>query len=367
MNGPPRGISSGVKRPERREWDDWRWQARSVITDLEGLAPWVEVSDEERAGVEGAADSFRMAITPYYASLMSVTDPLCPVRRQAIPHMAELRSEPHDRVDPLGEDDRMPTPGIVHRYPDRALLLVNNMCPVYCRFCTRKRLTGLDNETLSPAALKAAYDWLARTPEVREVILSGGDPLLLSDRRLADIVARLHAVGSVDLVRIHTRLPVVLPQRITEGLVRGLSRKRPLWVVTHFNHPVELTEEARAACERLVDAGIPVENQSVLLRGVNDSASALAELFQTLVRWRVRPYYLHHCDLAEGIGHFRTPLARGPEILDELRGRVSGLALPTFVVDAPGGLGKTPVFEVSAAGQAALMTPLGGAVPYPST
>ena len=303
--------------PDRREWDDWRWQARSVITDLEGLARWVEVSDEERAGVEGAAASFRMAITPYYASLMSATDPACPVRRQAIPHVDELRSGPADLVDPLGEDVRMPTPGVVHRYPDRALLLVNNMCPVYCRFCTRKRLTGLDNETLSPSALEAAYGWLARTPEVREVILSGGDPLLLSDRRLADIVSRLHASGSVDLVRIHTRLPVVLPQRIPEGLVRALSPRRPLWVVTHFNHPAELTEEARVACERLVDAGIPVENQSVLLKGSNDSASALGELFRTLVTWRVRPYYLHHCDLAEGVGHFRTPLGRGPELLGE--------------------------------------------------
>jgi lysine 2,3-aminomutase len=332
-----------ISRPRAEDWDDWRWQAKNVLTSVADLAQWIELSAAEEAAVSATRAAFRMAVTPYYASLMDPADPGCPIRRQAIPHSDELAGDPEAMADPLGEVSRTPVPGVVHRYPDRILLLVNNVCPVYCRFCTRKRLTKLDNDTLGSDELEAAYAYVAANPAIKEVILSGGDPLLLSDRRLSAIVGRLHGISTVDLVRIHSRLPVVMPQRITPELVDALSRHRPLWLVTHFNHPAELTLSARAACERLVDAGIPVENQSVLLKGVNDDKRVLAELFQTLVTWRVRPYYLHHCDLAEGVGHFRTPASVGPTLMAQLRGTVSGLALPQFVIDTPGGAGKVPV------------------------
>lgn len=359
-------------------WDDWRWQAGNVLTTAQDLAPWVALTDEERGGIDATAGSFRLAVTPYYAALMDRDDPACPIRRQAVPHLDEATlPDPGGLRDPLDEDRRMPVPGVVHRYPDRALLLVNNVCPVYCRFCTRKRLTGQPNATLSTSALEAAYAWLSATPAVREVILSGGDPLLLPDDRLVAIVASLHAIPSVDLVRIHTRLPVVLPQRVTPALAERLSPVAragrgqdagPVWVVTHFNHPKELTPEARTACARLVDAGVPVDNQTVLLLGVNDDAEVLAELFRTLITWRVRPYYLHHCDPVEGAAHFRTPLHRGPALLASLRGRVSGLALPQFVVDAPGGGGKVPIAADPVLARTAttvtLRTPLNGPLVY---
>ncbi len=326
------------------DWEDWRWQARNVLTSSQALSAYLDLSAAETEAISTTAGAFRMAITPYYASLMDPTDPECPIRRQAIPRDDEIRADERAMADPLGEVPRTPVQGVVHRYPDRILLLVNNVCPVYCRFCTRKRLTALDNETLPSAGLEAAYAYVAAHPEIREVILSGGDPLLLPDARLADILGRLRALPNVDLVRIHTRLPAVLPQRVTPALVQALAPHQPVWVVTHFNHPLELTDEARIACQRLVDRGIPVDNQSVLLRGVNDSAAVLGELLRTLVTWRVRPYYLHQCDLAEGVGHFRTAAEAGPALLDELRGTISGLALPTPVLDVPGGSGKVPLF-----------------------
>ena len=328
------------------DWDDWRWQARHVLTTTQALSDYLELTAQERQAIMQTAGAFRMAITPYYASLMDPADPECPVRRQAIPHGDEMAADPVAMADPLGEVPRTPVPGVVHRYPDRILLLVNNVCPVYCRFCTRKRLTALDNETLSTAQLDAAYAYVAAHPEIREVILSGGDPLLLPDARLVAIIDRLRAIDHVRMVRIHTRLPVVLPQRVTEALADSLSQRPPVWVVTHFNHPKELTDEARIACQRLIDRGIPVDNQSVLLKGVNDRADVLGELFATLVTWRVRPYYLHHCDRAEGVSHFRTPVEAGPALLSELRGTISGLALPTPVLDVPGGSGKVPLYGI---------------------
>lgn len=332
-----------MEHRRHRDWDDWRWQAKNVLTSTQALSDYLDLSGPEVEAIASTAPSFRMAITPYYASLMDPTDPACPIRRQAIPHADELAPDDEAMADPLGELPRTPVPGVVHRYPDRILLLVNNVCPVYCRFCTRKRLTALDNETLPTAALERAYAYVAEHPEIREVILSGGDPLLLSDARLADIVSRLHALPNVRLVRIHTRLPVVLPQRITPALVDALAPHPPVWFVTHFNHPAELTEEAQIACQRLIDRGIPVDNQSVLLKGINDRSEILGELYETLVSWRVRPYYLHHCDRAEGVSHFRTTLDKGPALLDELRGTISGLALPTAVLDVPGGAGKVPL------------------------
>ena len=325
------------------QWDDWRWQARHALTEPVLLGQVLDLTDEELRGLAATRSTFRMAIPPYYAALMDPLDPRCPVRRMAVPRVSEAIVRTGERRDPLGEDDHTPVPGLVHRYPDRALLLVNNVCVMYCRFCTRKRLTGRPNETLSSAQLGRALDYLRAHPEVRDVLVSGGDPLLLSDRRLSEVLAGLAAIDSVEMVRLGTRIPVVMPQRVTAGLVRAISAHHPVFVVTHFNHAKELTPAARGACTRLVDAGIPVENQAVLLRGVNSSVRIIRELMHELLRCRVRPYYLHQCDVAEGLEPFRTPIAKGIEIIEGLRGHTSGLAVPTLVVDCPGGGGKVPL------------------------
>ena len=295
--------------------------------------------------MEATRGTFRMSIPPYYAALMDPADPWCPIRRMAVPHVQEALVRKGELRDPLGEDRHMPVPGLVHRYPDRALLLVNNVCVMYCRFCTRKRLTGLENEALSMAELDACVGYLRAHPEVRDVLVSGGDPFLMSDHKLREVLGALHSVPSVEMVRIGTRIPVVMPQRITADLVAAIQAHHPraTWVVTHFNHPKELTPEAVAACGRLVDGGIPVENQTVLLRRVNSSLAIIRELCHRLMAARVRPYYLHQCDLAEGLEAFRTPVAKGIEIIEGLRGHTTGLAVPTFVIDCPDGGGKVPL------------------------
>ena len=325
------------------QWSDWRWQARSSIQDLGALEQVLALTVEERRGAMAAGQQFPFSITPYYAALMDPDDATCPVRMQAVPHAAETKRMPFQLRDPLAEDAHMPVPGLVHRYPDRALLLLNNMCPVYCRYCLRKRLTAEDNEAMSRADVGRALDYLRAHPEVRDVILSGGEPLYAADARLEEILAGLRGVASIEILRVHTRMPVVMPQRIAPDLVRVLRAAAPLWLVTHFNHPKELTREAVAACERLCDSGIPVSNQTVLLRRVNSSARILKELFHGLLMARVRPYYLHQCDLAEGLEEFRTPVAAGIEIMEQLQGWTSGLAVPRFVIDCPGGGGKVPL------------------------
>jgi lysine 2,3-aminomutase len=325
------------------EWNDWRWQARNCIRDLPTLERILRLTPDERRGAVAAERQFPLSITPYYAALMDPDDPFCPVRMQAVPRAAETVRMPFELRDPLAEDAHMPVPGLVHRYPDRALLLVNNMCPVYCRYCLRKRLTAEDNQALSRADLDRLIEYLHAHAEVRDVILSGGEPLYAADARLQEILAALRAVPSVEILRVHTRMPVVMPQRITPALVLVLRAAAPLWLVTHFNHPKELTAEARAACERLCDGGIPVNNQTVLLRRVNSSARILKELFCKLLTMRVRPYYLHQCDLALGLEEFRTPVALGTEIMEQLQGWTSGLAVPRFVIDCPGGGGKVPL------------------------
>ena len=311
-----------------------------MVTRLDELSAKIDLSADERLAVAETQAIFRLGITPYYLSLIDPRHPFCPIRRQSIPLRAEATVRPGELRDPLGEDRSRPTPAIVHRYPDRVLLLVTDRCSVYCRHCTRRRITGGDEGELDRSALREAVQYLWDHPEVRDVLLSGGDPLLLSDARLDELLSEIAAVPTVEFIRIGSRVPVTCPLRITPELARVLRRHAPLFVVTHFNHAREITLEAAAACERLVDAGIPVENQSVLLRRLNSSARAILDLNQRLLRLRVRPYYLHQGDVAEGIEHLRTPLAKGIEILEAMRGHTSGLAVPHLAVDLPGGGGK---------------------------
>ncbi|MGE5592210.1 MAG: lysine 2,3-aminomutase [Betaproteobacteria bacterium] len=325
------------------DWNDWRWQIRNRVTDVETLKKAVNLTPEEEEGATRCLERFRMAITPYYVSLMSPDDPHCPVRRQGVPTALELRSTPYDMVDPLHEDVDSPVPYLTHRYPDRVLFLVTNFCSMYCRHCTRRRLAGHADAQVTRDDIDRAIDYIRRTPEVRDVLVSGGDPLVLADDALEYVLAALRSIEHVEVIRIGTRTPVVLPQRITPELCAMLRKYHPLWVNTHFNHPKEVTPESRKACEMLADAGIPLGNQSVLLRGVNDCPYVMKKLVHELVKMRVRPYYIYQCDLSMGLGHFRTPVAKGIEIIEYLRGHTSGFAVPTFVVDAPGGGGKIPV------------------------
>jgi lysine 2,3-aminomutase len=284
-----------------------------------------------------------VAVTPYFAALADSQDPQCPLRRQIVPSMAELELPKGGLVDPLDEQGQSPVRGLVHRYPDRALMLVSTECAAYCRFCTRGRLVGRPEEAFGSSDLAAQLQYLRDTPAIRDVIVSGGDPLLLSDRRLDELLSALRAIPSVEVIRLHTRVPVFLPMRVTEGLAEVLGRHRPVWVNVHVNHARELAVPARAALARLAAAGLPLGAQTVLLRGVNDSVEALEDLFRALMRLGVRPYHLYHCDPVLGAEGFRTPLRSGAEIMAALRGRMSGLGLPTYVLDREGGRGKVPV------------------------
>lgn len=327
---------------EFTKWYDWKWQMRNRIRkldDLRKLFPSIKQID----GLEEASARFPMAITPYYASLIRKLDDTDPVFRMVIPQLDELVDPSFLREDPLEEDSDSPIHGLVHRYRDRALVTVTTMCASYCRHCTRKRVAGQRETSLPLRNLKHICEYLASHPEIKDIILSGGDPLTLSTEYLKQILTAVRSVKSVEIVRIGSRTPVTLPMRITDELVNMLKQFHPLYLNTHFNHPVELTPQAFEACTKLVDAGIPVGNQTVLLRGVNDKPQTLETLFRGLLRMRVRPYYLFQCDLVRGVEHFRTPISRGIEIMEYLRGRLSGLAIPTFVVDTPHGGGKVPV------------------------
>jgi lysine 2,3-aminomutase len=325
------------------QWNDWHWQIRNDIRDVETLSKVVPLTDQARKDVEKVLTIFRMAITPYYASLIDQSNPVCPIRLQAVPRLPETFDDPSDQDDPLHEDVDSPVPGLTHRYPDRVLLLVTNMCSMNCRHCTRRRLVGFEDMHMSEANVDAAIDYIARTPVVRDVLISGGDPFVLSDDRLESLLSRLRAIPHVEIIRIGTRTPVVMPMRVTDDLVNMLKKYHPLYVNTHFNHPNEITAEAREACRKLADAGIPLGNQSVLLRDVNDCPVLMKNLVQKLLTIRVKPYYIYQCDLSRGIGHFRTTVSKGIEIIENLRGHTTGMAVPTFVVDAPGGGGKIPV------------------------
>ena len=334
------------KSAKLSNWHDWRWQARHSIRELSLFETLLDVRfpESEKKALQKTLDKFPLAITPYYLSLINTQDMANdPIYRQAFPCPAELHTMPHDMVDPLHEDHDCPTPGITHRYPDRVLFLISNMCAMYCRHCTRKRRVGDIDSVPDWDTIQQGIDYIRRTPQVRDVLLSGGDPLILPDEQLDRILGQLRAIEHVEIIRIGSRTPVVLPYRITDELVAMLRKHHPLWLNTHFNHPREMTFSARAALTKLADAGIPLGNQSVLLAGVNDCPRIMRRLVHKLVQNRVRPYYLYQCDLSEGLSHFRTPVGKGIEILESLIGHTTGFCVPTYVIDAPGGGGKIPI------------------------
>ncbi len=325
------------------QWNDWKWQVKNRIETLDDLKKYIQLTPEEENGVRESLKSLRMAITPYYLSLIDVNNPNDPIRKQSIPTINELHVSPSDLQDPLHEDSDSPVPGLTHRYPDRVLFLITDMCAMYCRHCTRRRFAGQKDAASPSERIEKAIDYIARTPQVRDVLLSGGDALLMSDDRIEYILKRLREIPHVEIIRFGTRTPVVMPQRITDEFCEMVKKYHPIWLNTHFNHPNEITPESAAACAKLANAGIPLGNQSVLLRGVNDCTNVMKKLVHELVKIRVRPYYIYVCDQSMGIGHFRTPVSKGIEIIENLRGHTSGYAVPTFVVDAPGGGGKIPV------------------------
>lgn len=325
------------------QWNDWKWQVRNRIDTVEDLKKVANITDEEEEGILKTLKQLRMGITPYYAMLMDENDPTCPVRMQAVPNALETHMSSADMDDPLHEDADSPVEGVTHRYPDRVLFLVTDQCSMYCRHCTRRRFAGQQDAAAPMDRIEKGIEYIKNTPEVRDVLLSGGDALLISDERLEAILEKLSAIDHVEVIRIGSRTPVVMPQRITPNLVRILKKYHPVWLNTHFNHPKEITPASTKACQMLADAGVPLGNQSVLLRGINDCVHVMKDLVQQLVKIRVRPYYIYQCDLSTGIEHFRTPVSKGIEIIEGLRGHTSGFCVPTFVVDAPGGGGKIPV------------------------
>ena len=325
------------------EWNDWKWQVRNRIETVEDLKKYINLTEEEEKGITECLKTLRMSITPYYLSIMDPDNPNDPVRLQAIPNIVETNKSEADLDDPLHEDGDSPVPGLTHRYPDRALLLITDQCSMYCRHCTRRRFAGQNDGAMPTDQVDKAIDYIAQTPQIRDVVISGGDSLLMSDEKIEYILKRLREIPHVEIIRFGSRTPVVMPQRITEEFVNMVKKYHPVWLNTHFNHSNEITEEAKLACERLANAGVPLGNQTVLLRGVNDCVHVMKKLVNDLVKIRVRPYYIYQCDLSNGIEHFRTPVSKGIEIIEGLRGHTSGLCIPTFVVDAPGGGGKTPV------------------------
>lgn len=325
-----------------RDWNDWNWQLRNRLNSLEELAQVIQLSPEEVEGLS-AKDKFRVDITPYFASLIDPVNPNCPIRRQVIPLGRELNDFEGMQEDSLGEDKHSPVPGLVHRYPDRVLMLITTHCASYCRYCTRSRMVGDFKKSFKKSNFEQQLDYLRKTPQVRDVLLSGGDPLTLSPILLNYLLSSLREIEHIEIIRIGSRVPVFLPQRITDEFCDMLRKHHPLWMNIHVNHPKEITPELKRGLAKLADAGIPLGNQSVLLAGINDSVSIQRELVHELVRNRVRPYYLYQCDLVKGAGHFRTSVAKGIEIIEGLRGHTSGYAVPTYVIDAPGGGGKIPV------------------------
>ncbi|MFZ0610834.1 MAG: KamA family radical SAM protein [Desulfobacterales bacterium] len=334
-----------------KSWNDWQWQIRNRIRHYRQLQSMLNLSALEKAVGEHTGPKLPMGITPYYMSLLSADDADQPLRRTVVPTMSEFVSSAGEANDPLGEENQSPVPGLVHRYPDRVLLLVHDFCSTYCRYCTRSRVVGHGAILPSRSRLEQAIDYIRATPSVRDVLLSGGDPLTLNDDRLEWILARLRRIPHVEVVRIGTKIPAVLPQRVTGRLVRMLRKYHPLWMSLHFTHPDECTPETTRACGMLADAGIPLGSQTVLLKGVNDSVATMTALCHGLLRMRVRPYYLYQCDPITGSGHFRTSIAQGLEIIRGMRGFTSGYAVPTYVVDAPGGGGKVPLMPDYTAGR----------------
>jgi lysine 2,3-aminomutase len=325
------------------DWASSTWQLKNRVTTLAQLEQHLILSDEERAGVLLSGNKLAMAITPHYFNLIHPTDPDCPIRRQVIPRIEETWEDPAEMADPCGEDSHMPVPGLVHRYPDRVLFLVTDRCAAYCRYCTRSRVVSGVGEQELHTEFEAAIRYLKAHPEIRDVLLSGGDPLLFSDAKLENLLSRLRDIPHIEFIRIGSRVPIFLPQRITPALCQMLQKFHPLFISIHTNHPRELTTEVRTGLERLANHGIPLGNQSVLLRGVNDDPEVMKSLVHKLLICRVRPYYLYQCDLIQGSAHLRASVHKGIEIIESLRGHTTGYAVPQFVIDAPGGGGKVPV------------------------
>lgn len=325
------------------QWNDWHWQFNNRIENAEALSKYIDLSEEEKKSIDNCLSTYRMAITPYYLSLIDRDDPFDPIRKQAIPSDKELYFAPEDQRDPLHEDSNSPCTGLTHRYPDRVLFLVTNQCSMYCRHCTRRRFSGQNDTALTKCQIDASIEYIKTHDEVRDVLVSGGDPMTLSDDMLEYILSNLRAIEHVEIIRIGTRTPVVMPQRITPELCAMLKKYHPLWVNVQFNHPNEITEESTAACAKLLEAGIPLGNQSVLLSGVNDCVHVMRKLVRKLVQIRVRPYYIYQCDLSLGLSHFRTSVAKGMEVWEGLQGHTTGFAVPMYVIDAPGGGGKIPI------------------------
>lgn len=353
------------------EWNDWKWQVRNRVRRLDVLEKMLHLTPDERASVERRTGNLPIAITPYYLSLFDPDDATQPLRRTHIPVGTEFIRTPSEDPDPLGEDHDTAVPGLVHRYPDRVLFLTTGFCSTYCRYCTRSRMVGETNGeySFSVSQWEKAAQYIEAHPEIRDCLLSGGDPLSIGDDKLEWLLNRLRSIKHLEFIRIGTKIPVVMPQRITRELTRMLRKYHPLWMSIHFTHPDELTPETIEACARLADAGIPLGSQSVLLRGINDNVATLRTLFHGLLRARVKPYYLYQCDPVAGSSHFRTPIASALEIMRQLRGHTTGYAVPTFVIDAPGGGGKIPVlpdYIVGRDGDDLLLTNFeGGIYRYP--
>jgi len=326
-----------------KKWNDWKWQLENRLTNIEDVIRVFNPPENVIEGIKVATKYFRMSITPYYASLIDINAAYCPIKAQAIPAADEAEFLEDDILDPLEEERDSPVPGLTHRYPDRVLLLITEVCAMYCRHCTRRRSVGHTDSHIDPENFEQAVKYITDHKEIRDVIVSGGDALILTDDKLEPIIKTLRAIPHVEIIRIASRMPVVLPMRITPSLIKMLRKYHPVFIATHFNHAKEITPATEKACAMLADGGFPIMNQSVLLREVNDCPHIMKELNQKLLRIRVKPYYLYQCDLSRGIAHFRTSLGRGIQIMEALRGHTSGLAVPTFVVDLPGGGGKVPL------------------------
>lgn len=327
------------------DWEDWNWQLKHRIRTKEELSQIIKLSGEEEKGIDKAKGRLAMAITPYWANLIDAEDPNCPIRRQSVPVGAEFSIAPHEMADPCAEDRDSPVPRLVHRYPDRVLLLATEHCAMYCRHCTRRRLVGEyeEKEENPLTRFDAAIEYIKANRKIRDVLISGGDPLVLGDEPLESLLQKIRDISHVEFLRIGTRIPVTLPQRITEKLTGMLKKYSPIWMSIHFNHPKEITKRCKLACDMLSDSGIPLGSQSVLLKGVNDRPYVMKRLVHDLLQIRVRPYYIYQCDPVRGTQHFRTPVAAGINIIEKLRGHTSGYAVPTYVIDGPGGGGKIPV------------------------
>lgn len=327
----------------REQWGDWKWQMQHSVSTPEQLAAIFPLSKERQDRIRSTLRKYKFLVPPYYLSLVDPANPQCPIWLQSIPTEQELMIRPEEMADPLNEDGDMAVPNVVHRYPDRVLVTINSNCSMYCRFCTRRRFVLDKAGHRDRNEIDVICDYIGSHREIRDVIISGGDALVLGEKMILEVLGRIRAIGHVEILRIASKIPCVLPMRITPSLIEALKVFKPLYFMTHFNHPYEITPEAKTACDRIVEGGIPIMNQTVLLRGINSDVIIMKKLMQELLTIRVKPYYIYQCDLSEGIGHFRTPVEKGVEIIESLRGHTSGLAVPEFVIDAPGGGGKVPV------------------------